>query len=164
MYRKKVKTYTAVTVTLKDSAAEVVGYGSIAGATGKDSSARSTEDATVAAVTGAFSVAHADGADSVAVASGDCGWSTVQGKGAAAVATGSFGVAGAEAPHGVALSLGASGRAYGILGSWIVLAEHTPEDDIRMVKAYRVDGTQIKPNTYYTLENGVPIEVDEDDL
>ena len=34
MYRKKVKTYTAVTVTLRDSAAEVVGYGSIAGATG----------------------------------------------------------------------------------------------------------------------------------
>jgi hypothetical protein len=50
------------------------------------------------------------------------------------------------------------GKASGALGRWIVLAEWEQDENdewkIREVKAVLVDGEKIKPDTFYTLQDG----------
>ena len=48
--------------------------------------------------------------------------------------------------------------AKGALGCWLVLAERDDKDHILGVKAIKVDGVQIKPDTFYILKDGEVIE------
>ena len=60
------------------------------------------------------------------------------------------------------MSVGYNSKARGALGTWIVLAERDEWDGagypIKDVKAFKVDGEQVKADTWYKLENGVLIE------
>ena len=53
--------------------------------------------------------------------------------------------------------------ACGTLGCWIVLTERGDSDGeinhIKEVKAFKVDGVNIKENTFYRLINGKAVEV-----
>ena len=55
--------------------------------------------------------------------------------------------------------------AKGAPGCWIVLTERDEWDGeaypIKCVKAFKVDGEKIKPDTFYKLENGEAVEVKE---
>ena len=77
---------------------------------------------------------------------GDCSAATVEGK------------------ESVAIVTGKDGRARGVLGSWIVLTERGDFDGniyhIKEVKAFKVDGVNIKENTFYRLVDGKPVEVE----
>ena len=83
---------------------------------------------------------------SAATNTGDCSAATVEGKGSVAIVTGK------------------DGRARGVLGSWIVLTERGDCDEniyhIKEVKAFKVDGVNIKENTFYRLVDGKPVEVE----
>ena len=68
------------------------------------------------------------------------------------------------------MAVGYRAAAAGCLDSWIVLAEkeevwneekHQYDYPIKDVKAFRVDGKTIKPDTFYRLEDGKPVEVDD---
>ena len=58
-------------------------------------------------------------------------------------------------------------KAKGALGCWLVLTERGEWNDgcysIKDVKAFKVDGEKIKPNTYYKLIDGEAVEVTEKD-
>ena len=51
-----------------------------------------------------------------------------------------------------------------MFGSWIVLAEWVRndriDDPIKEVKAFKVDGVNIKENAFYRLVDGKPVEVE----
>jgi hypothetical protein len=76
--------------------------------------------------------------------------------------TGYQGAASATGKNSIALASGIEGKASGALGCWIVLAEwerdENDEWDIKEVKSVQVDGKKIKPDTFYTLQNGEFVE------
>ena len=61
----------------------------------------------------------------------------------------------------VMMSAGNNGRAKGKSGSWIVLTEWKSRgnESIPTVVAKRIDGTEVKEDTWYTLKNGEFVEV-----
>ena len=97
---------------------------------------------------------HATGYRSAASATGDQG---------AASATGDQGAASATGDWGVALAAGRECKAMGALGCAICCVERGEWDGatypIIAVKAAIVDGENIKPDTWYRLQNGEFLEV-----
>ena len=76
--------------------------------------------------------------------------------------SGDKGVAETSGKHSIAISVGYDSKARGALGTWIVLAERDEWDGegcpIKDVRAFKVDGEQVKADTWYKLVNGVLIE------
>lgn len=75
---------------------------------------------------------------------------------------------GASAGKGsVALSVGMQSRAKGTAGAFIVLTCHKDESNgqfyIDCVKCAKVDGDKIKPDVWYTLQNGEFVEANVED-
>ena len=99
---------------------------------------------------------HATGRQGAASATGDQG---------AASATGWRGAASATGTESVAAALGIYSKAKGALGCWIVIAEWERNEEFNWhrkdVQCFKVDGENIKPDTWYTLKDGRPVEVDE---
>ena len=100
-------------------------------------------------------------------ATGDCGASS---------ATGYKGASSAEDKDAVAVAWGYKSKAKGVVGSFLVFAdwkytgsEDEPEYDrgnksawvLNGAKMVQVDGEIIKPDTWYTIENGEIVEVSE---
>ena len=81
----------------------------------------------------------------------------------AASATGDLGAASATGKASVALACGIDGKAMGALGCGICLVERGEWNGeiypIKHIKAAIVDGETIKPNVWYTLENGQFVEL-----
>lgn len=90
--------------------------------------------------TGDRSAATNTGYRSAATNTGDCSAATVEGK------------------ESVAMAIGYGSKAKGSIGCFIVLAEWKKFEDetyhIVDVKSAKVDGTKIKPDTFYKLVNG----------
>ena len=99
-----------------------------------------TGDCSAATNTGNRSVATNTGNRSVATNTGDCSAATVEGK------------------ESVAIAIGYDSKVKGSIGCFIVLAEWKKFEDgtyhIVDVKSAKVDGTKIKPDTFYKLVNG----------
>ena len=81
----------------------------------------------------------------------------------AASATGDQGAASATGKASVAIACGIKGKAMGALGCGICLVERGEWNGeiypIKHIKAAIVDGETIKPNVWYTLENGQFVEL-----
>ena len=122
---------------------------------------------------GASSATGYKGASS---ATGDYGASSATGYCGASSATGYCGASSAEDKDVVAVAWGYKSKAKGVLGAFLVFAdwEYTgskdnPEYDrnnqsawvLNGAKMVQVDGENIKPNTWYTIENGEITEVSE---
>lgn len=111
-------------------------------------------------------------------ATGYCGASSATGNYGASSATGYKGASSANDSESVAVAWGYKGKAMGVIGSHIVLAEWkyigSKEDDrydraeqeaweFVGAKMFRVDGEKVKPDTWYRLENGELVEVENAD-
>lgn len=61
------------------------------------------------------------------------------------------------------MSAGNDGKARGKIGSWIVLTEWKSRGNERIptVVVKRIDGTEVKEDTWYTLKNKEFVEVKE---
>ena len=70
----------------------------------------------------------------------------------AAQTHGDYSAAQTHGNSSIAVSTGINGKASGIIGNWLVLAEWG--DELKCVKSVLVDGKRIKPNVFYKLENG----------
>ncbi len=85
----------------------------------------------------------------------------------AATNTGNHSAATVEGEDSIAIVTGKSSKAKGTLGCWIVLTERGEWDGksypLVEVKAFRVDGENIKSDTFYKLENGNAVEVQQED-
>ena len=82
--------------------------------------------------------------------------------GSSATNTGYMSAAVVEGKESVACSLGIEGKAKGALGCWFVLAEWKEIDGVWhrvAVKAFKVDGKRIKPDTFYMLKDGKAVKV-----
>ena len=113
---------------------------------------------------GASSATRYKGASS---ATGDYGASSATGNCGASSATGYKGAAEAGDPESIAVAWGYKGKAKGVIGSYLVLADWegneneywTQEEwNLKGAKMIRVDGVNIKENTYYTMLNGEVVE------
>lgn len=126
------------------------GYWSISANSGYKSIATNSGNRSAAVNTAYRSTATNTGDRSVAVNTGDESAALVEGKGS------------------IAIAAGYKSAAKGALGSWIVLTEWEKDDNgdyqIVDVRCLKVDGENIKPDTYYRLEGGEIVEVERDPL
>lgn len=80
-------------------------------------------------------------------------------------ATGWQGAAAATGKESVAAATGIDSKAKGALGCWIVIAEWERDEEFNWhrkdVQCFKVDGENIKPDTWYKLKNGGLVEVSE---
>ena len=115
--------------------------------TGYQSAATNTGDYSAATNTGDYSAATNTGYQSAATNTGDYSAAKVSGKDSVAIVT------------------GRNSKAAGALGDWIVLTERGDWNGetypIKEVKAFKVDGEKIKADTFYKLENGDAVEVED---
>ena len=90
----------------------------------------------------------------------------------ASSATGYKGASSADHKDAVAVAWGYRGRAKGVLGSHLVLADWEGDDsqywkprywELKGAKMVQVDGKDIKPDTWYTMKNGEIVEWDEEE-
>ena len=141
-----------------------------ASATGDKGAASATGDKGAASATGDKGAASATGYKGAASATGDNGAASATGDNGAALTIGDLGCASVASKLAIAVAIGHQAAAAGCLDSWIVLAERDEvwnEDKcqydypIKEVKAFHVDGETIKADTFYRLENGQPVEVDD---
>ena len=75
-----------------------------------------------------------------------------------AATSGDYSIAVVEGKESIALAGGYKSKAKGALGCWLVLAERDNKDNILGMKAVKVDGVQIKPDTFYILKEGEVVE------
>ena len=139
------------------------GYHSAAINVGDCSVATNTSRYSVSANTGFYSVAINSGNDSLATNTGYKSSATSSGKQSAAISIGDKSLATVQGNESVAIVTGKDSMACGTLGSWIVLTERGDFDGeinpIKEVKAFKVDGVNIKENIPYKLVNGQAVEV-----
>lgn len=96
-------------------------------------------------------------------ATGCQGAASATGRQGAASATGWRGAASATGTESVAAALGIDSKAKGALRCWIVIAEWESDEKFNWhrkdVQCFKVDGENIKSDTWYKLKNGVLVEV-----
>ena len=105
--------------------------------------------------TGDYSAATNTGNRSAATNTGDC---------SAATNTGYCSAATVEGNESFAITTGVSGKAKGALGCYIAVAEwgkgENGEYQLKDFQAHKVDGQEIKADTFYTLRDGKFVEVE----
>ena len=130
----------------------------------KDTKSTNTVYQSAATKTGYRSAATNTVYQSAATNTGDRSAATNTGYQSAATNTGYQSAATVEGKESVALVTGKDSIARGALGCWIVLTERGDFDGvtfpIKEVKAFKVDGANIKENTFYRLVDGKPVEVE----
>ena len=164
--------YSAATNTGYKSASTNTGFYSAATNTGNCSTATNTGYKSAATNTGNYSAATNTGSRSAATNTGDRSASTNtgykssatnSGSQSAALSIGDKSLATVQGNESVAVVTGKDSMACGTLGSWIVLTERGDFDGeinpIKEVKAFKVDGVNIKENIPYKLVNGQAIAV-----
>ena len=85
---------------------------------------------------------------------GDYSAATNTGDYSAATNTGNCSAANVKGKNSIAIVTGRKSKAAGALGCWLVLTERDYNMNIINVKAIKVDGEKIKPNTFYMIEDG----------
>lgn len=153
------------------------GDSSICGSTGSNSVIKNNSDRTITVSNGAYSYIINNGYKSIAVGSGmsSCvktteNYSTAigtnfqshveAGNHSVAICTGMYSTAKVTGIESIAIAINKSSYAAGDLGDWIVLTEYECViNSIKEVKAFKVDGEKVKPNTFYKLVDGEPVEI-----
>ena len=166
----------AASATGDYSAASATGFRGAASATGNCGAASATGDYSAASATGECGAASATGECGAASATGNCGAASATGDYGAASATGDYGAASATGYRGaasatgydgaasatgkesIACGLGFSCKAKGAKGCWLVIAERDDCGRILSVRTVKVDGKDIKADTWYTLQGGQFVE------
>ena len=153
--------YSATTNTGDFSAAMNTGGYSAATNTGDHSAATNTGDHSAATNTGFRSTATNTGFRSAATNTGDCSAATNTGDCSAATNTGDHSTANVSGKSSVALVTGRDSKAKGAIGCWLVLGEWN-DNELADVQVFKVDGVNIKADTYYTLKDGHAVEAEEE--
>jgi hypothetical protein len=146
--------YIKEQVDWEDDKATNTGYQSAATNTGDRSAATNTGDQSAATNTGDYSAATNTGYRSAATNTGDQSAATNTGYQSAAIV---------EGKESIALATGIKSKAKGKIGCFIVLTEWKEinnEYHIVDIKSAKVDGENIKEDTFYMLKDGKFVEVD----
>ena len=145
-------------------------------ATGNCGASSATGYKGASSATGNCGASSATGYKGASSATGDYGASSATGNCGASSATGYKGASSAEDKDAVSVAWGYKSKAKGVIGSFLVFAdwEYTGSEDypeydrnnqsawtLNGAKMVQVDGDNIKPDTWYTIENGEIVEVPE---
>jgi len=145
-------------------------------ATGNCGASSAAGNCGASSATGYKGASSATGNKGASSATGDYGASSATGNCGASSATGYKGASSAEDKDAVAVAWGYKSKAKGVIGSFLVFAdwEYTGSEDnteydrnnqsawvLNGAKMVQVDGENIKPDTWYTIENGEIEEVSE---
>ena len=139
-------------------------------ATGNYGASSATGNYGASSATGDYGASSATGYKGASSATGDYGASSATGNCGASSATGYKGASSAEDKDSIAVAWGYHGKAKGVIGSYLVLADWEGDEDdywtqelwsLKGAKMVRVDGTNIKANTWYTMINGEIVECKE---
>ena len=155
--------YIKEQVNWEDDKATNTGYQSAATNTGDRSAATNTGDRSAATNTGNQSAATNTGDRSAATNTGYQSAATNTGDRSAATNTGDRSAAIVEGKESIALATGIKSKAKGKTGCFIVLTEWKEinfEYYLVDVKSAKVDGKNIKEDTFYMLKDGKFVEVD----
>ena len=137
----------------------------------EEESSASSGDCGNAASSGNCGNAASSGYCGNAASSGDYGNAASSGNCGNAASSGYYGSAKAEHPNSCAIAWGPKSKASGVKGAHLVLAEwesnggnYWEEETWKFNGAtmVRVDGENIKENTWYGLRNGKVVEIEED--
>ena len=151
-------------------ASSATGYYGASSATGDYGASSATGDYGASSATGNCGASSATGYKGASSATGDYGASSATGNCGASSATGYKGASSANDPESIAVAWGYHGKARGVKGSYLVLADWEGDEgnywtqdrwSLKGAKMIRVDGEAIKENTWYTMENGEIVEVSE---
>ncbi len=121
--------------------------------------------------TGDKGASSATGNYGASSATGNYGASSATGYCSASSATGYCSVSSAECENSIAVAWGYHGKAKGVIGSYLVLADWEGDENnywtpelwsLKGAKMVRVDGKKIKENTFYTMVNGEIEEVEDE--
>ena len=114
-----------------------------------------------AAASGVGGNAAASGVSGNAAASGESGNAAASGESGTAAVTGCHGKASAIGKQCIAVAWGQDSLARGSVGNWLVVSERDDDGNIIDAKIVMVDGEAVKENTWYALQNGEILEVEE---
>ena len=151
-------------------ASSATGYRGASSATGDRGASSATGDRGASSATGDYGASSATGDYGASSATGDYGASSATGKCGASSATGLYGSAIAGDPESIAIAWGYKGKAKGVIGSHLVLANWEGNENnfwtqeewsLKGAKMVRVDGEKIKADTWYRMEKGEVVEVVE---
>ncbi len=144
------------------SAAQTHGYYSAAQTNGDSSAAQTHGYSSAAQTNGDYSAAQTHGQYSAAQTNGYSSAAQTHGDYSAAQTNGDYSAAQTHGNDSIAVSTGIEGKAAGIIGNWIVVAEWVQDENygwhIKNVKSAKVDGKNIKADTFYQLKNGKFVE------
>ena len=141
-------------------------------ATGYYGASSATGDYGASSATGDYGASSATGYKGASSATGDYGASSATGNCGASSATGYKGASSAGDKDSVAVAWGYHGKAKGVIGSFLVLADWEGDEDnywvqnlwtLKGAKMVQVDGKIIKENTWYTMVNGEIKEVESEE-
>ena len=150
-------------------ASSATGYKGASSATGYKGASSATGDCGTSSATGDCGTSSATGYKGASSATGNYGASSATGNCGTSSATGYKGKAEAGDSESVAVAWGYRGRARGVLGSYLVLADWDGNDNnywtqnewiLKGAKIVRVDGKKIKENVWYTMKNGEIVEAE----
>ena len=159
--------YGASSATGSYGASSATGSYGASSATGSYGASSATGYKGASSATGDYGASSATGYKGASSATGDYGASSATGSCGASSATGSYGASSADHKDAVAVAWGYHGRAKGVLGSHLVLADWEGNDrwywkleywELKSAKMVQVDGKDIKPDTWYTMKNGEIVE------
>ena len=85
---------------------------------------------------------------------GDSAHSATTGNSAHSATTGYSAESSVSGKNAIAASLGVKGKAKGVKGDWLVLAEYRDDGSIKAIRVAHIGGKKIKPDTFYTLKDG----------
>ena len=129
-----------------------------------------TGDYGASSATGDYGASSATGYKGASSATGDYGASSATGNCGASSATGYKGASSATDPESIAVAWGYHGKARGVKGAYLVLADwegdearYWEQDKWRLKGAemVRVDGEKIKENIWYAMVNGKVVEAED---
>ena len=150
--------YSTAATSGDKSTAATSWYKSTAATSGYKSTAATSGYKSTAATSGDYSTTATSGNKSTAATSGDYSTAATSGNKSTAATSGYYSTSVVEGKESIALAGGYKSKAKGALGCWLVLAERDDEYHILCVKAVKVDGAQIKPDTFYILKDGEVVE------
>ena len=151
--------YSTASNTSNYSTASNTGFCSAATNTGDCSIVVNTGNHSTATNTGNHSAASNTGDYSAASNTGFCSIASNTGVRSTASNTGDYSAASVSGKHSVAVNTGYKGKVKGALGCWIACAEHDSKGNVIDMQIKKVDGKDIKADTWYRLKNGKFVEV-----
>lgn len=140
-----------------DCVSHTFGCNSISCSTGRGGIAYSVGCGSCSASTESKGISMVEGIEGISSATGELGSAILKGEHGISCTTGEYGGACVENENSIAVAWGKEGRAKGVIGSYLVLA-NWGEDGLRDAQIVKVDGEKIKADTWYTMVNGEIVE------